>query len=68
MKQLVISQISGWISSIRPYRISGSEIRIRPVTGYQKRPDYPAGYLVHPYLFVGAFKQMAPNNLVFLHN
>jgi hypothetical protein len=23
---------------------------IRPDTGYQKRPDYPAGYPVHPYL------------------
>jgi hypothetical protein len=22
---------------------------IRPDTGYQKRPDYPAGYPVHPY-------------------
>jgi hypothetical protein len=43
---LIISRISGRISGypalpdIRP--------DIRPDTGYQKRPDYPAGYPVHP--------------------
>jgi hypothetical protein len=37
LDQVNISRISGWISGIRPD------------TGYQKRPDYPAGYPVHPY-------------------
>jgi hypothetical protein len=38
---------------IWPYRISagqsGTGTGIRPVTGYRKRQDYPAGYPVHPY-------------------
>jgi hypothetical protein len=30
-------------------RYPAGQSGIRPDTGYQKRPDYPAGYPVHPY-------------------
>jgi hypothetical protein len=47
---------SGWLD-IRPFLLSGfrPDIRqlksgIRPDNGFQKRPDYPAGYPVYPYI------------------
>jgi hypothetical protein len=44
-----------YINDIRQFSVSGICPDIRQSnpgsanTGYQKRPDYPAGYLVNPY-------------------
>jgi hypothetical protein len=48
LDQLNISRISGRISGIRPdirypAGYPAGQFGIRPDTGYQKRPDYPAG-------------------------
>jgi hypothetical protein len=34
-----------------PAGYPAGQFGIRPDTGYQKRPDYPAGYPVHPQYF-----------------
>jgi hypothetical protein len=48
LEQLNISRIPYPVSGLTGYPAGQSGIR--PDTGYQKRPDYPAGYPVHPYL------------------
>jgi hypothetical protein len=40
--------ITGLTGTGYPAGYPAEQSGIRPDTGYQKRPDYPAGYPVHP--------------------
>jgi hypothetical protein len=50
-----LNKLLDQLNIVAGYPVSGltgypaGQSGIRPDTGYQKRPDYPAGYPVHPY-------------------